>query len=102
VCTEAVLVAESIKTTPTAATTAKIFDKSYQCSIKSKLRGYWNCLFKEKQCYSNDECLKKNNQTRCCPTVCGNECLGNRNLFACRKYYFNLLIFLFLDVTPTE
>lgn len=42
------------------------------CLKKSKFRGYLNCLFKRKQCSSDNDCPE---DTACCSTGCGRECL---------------------------
>ncbi len=71
VCTAAI--AQKV---PITTTTPISVSSSFQCSAKSRLGSYFNCLFKRKQCSSDDECVQVSPGTRCCPTACGNECLG--------------------------
>jgi hypothetical protein len=71
VCTAAI--AQKV---PITTTTPISVSSSFQCSAKSRLGSYFNCFFKRKQCSSDDECVQVSPGTRCCPTACGNECLG--------------------------
>lgn len=62
------------KTTTQPTTTTNKYD-SYHCTTKGNISGYFNCLFKRKQCSSDEQCRKQKIGTKCCPTVCGKECL---------------------------